>query len=43
MYKASQASGGAQQPPFEGGTPENGGGASHEEGEVKDVDFEEVK
>ena len=44
MYKASQASGaGAQQPPFEGGAPNNGAGAAQEEGEVKDVDFEEVK
>jgi len=46
MYKASQASGQdqQQQPPFEGGQPGNGGGDSgNEEGEVKDVDFEEVK
>jgi len=44
MYKASQASGaGAQQPPFEGGATDNGTGAAQEEGEVKDVDFEEVK
>jgi len=44
MYKASQASGeGQQQSPFEGGAPGNGTGATQEEGEVKDVDFEEVK
>jgi len=46
MYKASQAGGQGpqQQPPFEGGQPGNGGGDSgNEEGEVKDVDFEEVK
>ena len=46
MYKASQASdqGPQQQPPFEGQQPGNGGSDSgNEEGEVKDVDFEEVK
>lgn len=44
MYKASQSSGaGAQQPPFEGGAPDSGAGAAQEEGDVKDVDFEEVK
>ena len=46
MYKASQASdqGPQQQPPFEGGQPGNGGSDSgSDEGEVKDVDFEEVK
>ena len=42
MYKASQASDQAQQPPFEG-APESGESASQEEGDVKDVDFEEVK
>ncbi|MFA5301868.1 MAG: molecular chaperone DnaK [Bacteroidales bacterium] len=48
MYKASQASGQGQQqqqqPPFEGQQPGNGGSDSgNDEGEVKDVDFEEVK
>jgi len=46
MYKASQASdqGPQQQPPFEGEQPGNGGSdTGNEEGEVKDVDFEEVK
>ena len=43
MYKASQASGGEQQPPFQGGASANEGSQTAEEGEVKDVDFEEVR
>ena len=46
MYKASQAGGQGpqQQPPFEGEQPGNDSGdTGNEEGEVKDVDFEEVK
>ncbi len=46
MYKASQAGGQGpqQQPPFEGEQPGNGSSdTGNEDGEVKDVDFEEVK